>query len=136
MTRWQQLLETVPEDLRAKAEAWGTAYDAHTGHQFTQTALCIWEEILSHMQDGADTRWERLRANVGTSAIRTEVPRLVMPCELAWHIGHNPDAFQGAFDWEFVPAFLETCVEVTDMGISLREGWLDLMITRLALNPL
>jgi len=78
-----------------------------TNHDIIDAALCIWEYCLDHMPANC----EGFRALHGVAETRDRVQSFAKPCHLAWEHAHNVLDFDAPFDWEWVPAWFEVCVD-------------------------
>lgn len=92
-------------------------------------AMVIWEAILDNFS--ADATWLQLRDTLGTVELRHALMPLVEAVHIGWSV-HEHSAGGDVlvpYDWEFVPFFLSSCVDVhplgQDAGVTLRSGWLD-----------
>lgn len=97
-------------------------------------AMCIMEEIASPVLSDAGDPWQDYRDQVGINQLRDDILRvLAQPCDNAWTKAYNsyelnmntwrlngspPDAQPvdpGDFDYQFVPFWLRTCVDWSDV---------------------
>lgn len=71
------------------------------------TAMCLWEHCL-HEEPPIYVSY---RENNGACETRDRVQSFAKPCHDAWEHAHNVLDFDAAFDWEWVPAWLQVCVD-------------------------
>jgi hypothetical protein len=67
-----------------------------------EAAMCLWEAFL------ANPKYEQYRKVNGTANARLDVMALAKDCHLAWEVSGET----GAFDWDFVPEWLEENFDV------------------------
>lgn len=102
-----------------------------------EAAMCLWEAWMEAETGSAHHQtmnlYDAYRDEVGTVQLRHDLMRLVPAVHIGWSVYST--AYVSAatdmpcldpFDWEFVPWFLENCVEIDPRFLSLRPGWLDL----------
>ena len=94
----------------------------------TETAMCLWEEIVTN-QDGP---WKVCRERFGTWTLRSAVAGLAGACDTDWlRLGHNAQDALGDFDWQFVPFWLTHCVNWDGNpfnGVTLRPDRADILL--------
>jgi len=100
-----------------------------------EAAMCLWEAWMAAETGNvrAQTLYDAHRDGVGTVQLRHNLMALVPAVHIGWavyEVGYESPANAISclfpFDWEFVPWFLENCVEIDPRFLSLRPGWLDL----------
>lgn len=93
-----------------------------TSHYLTN-AMVIWEWFLEQPSDTSDRC--QYHENVGVCELRDNMANFAAVVDLAFHL--IPDnMYQEAFDFEFVPRFMETYVTWdTVKGPALHPKWLD-----------
>lgn len=104
------------------------SYDA------TFAAMCMMEEIADPQLKDAPTPWDAYREQWGVNGLRDKIiVNLAQPCDDAWQRAYSryeqaTDSFPGldkefpgmpddpgSFDYEFVPFWMRTCVDWTDL---------------------
>lgn len=79
------------------------------------TALCLWEAMIdieyARKQDTATIPWSGMRERHGTAGLREYMLDLAPACDEAWFKMSEEDRDCTAFDWEFVPAWIEHNVD-------------------------
>lgn len=78
-----------------------------TNHDITDSALCIWEYCLDYRPDNC----EKFRELHGVAETRDRVQSFALHCHNAWEHAHAVLGFDAPFDWEWVPAWLQICVD-------------------------
>lgn len=74
-----------------------------------ETAACVWEAVLDILNGGAGQKGlrhqaQRIRENMGTSALRLAAMRWVDLVDAEW--AKVKDTYDQPFDWEFVPEWI------------------------------
>lgn len=74
-----------------------------------ETAACLWEVVLEILNGGASyiglrAQAQRIRENMGTSALRLTVLRWTELVDADW--AKVKDEYEQPFDWEFVPTWI------------------------------
>lgn len=74
-----------------------------------ETAMCVWEAVLEIMNGGAGHKGlrvqaQRIRQNMGTSALRLAVMEWVELIDAAWE--RDKASYSDPFDWGYVPEWL------------------------------
>jgi hypothetical protein len=79
--------------------------------EWAYASLCVWEAMLEGLgNDGC--KWRARRANVGIAVLREDALALAPACEAAWaSLSDDEQEAFGCFDFEFVPYWLNDCVE-------------------------
>jgi len=72
------------------------------------TAQCLLE-AWAELPDDHGLR--SYRNNHGMAETRDRISALVIPCEKVYAIAKERLDYEECFDWEFVPVFLEHCVD-------------------------
>lgn len=75
-----------------------------------EAACCVWEEMLERR----DTSLRQSFQDAGTGQMRLCAVHLAPYAEKAWHEAGKPDDI--SYDWEFIPWFLDECVDLTGQG--------------------
>jgi len=101
--------------------------------QILEAAMCAWEEINFRTTDKTANKprvWALmtdLRAALGTSTLRFHTGQIAEDISKAFRIAEKAAGgfYPEAFDWEFVPEFLERSLEVGAgcTGVSLTNDW-------------
>ena len=71
------------------------------------TAMCLWEHCL-HEEPPIYVSY---RQNNGACETRDRVRDLAEHCHNAWEHAYEHLGFDAPFDWEWVPAWFDTCVD-------------------------
>lgn len=79
-----------------------------------ETAACLWEAVLDLLNGGAGQKGlrhqaNRIREQMGTSALRVTVLRWVELIDAEW--AKVKDEYDQPFDWEFVPEWIATNID-------------------------
>lgn len=94
----------------------------------TETAMCLWEEIVTN-QDGP---WKVCRERFGTWSRRSAVAGLARACATDWgNLSESTRDDLGDFDWEFCPFWLAHCVDWDSNpfnGVTLRPDRADILL--------
>lgn len=92
-----------------------------------ETAQCLWEASLD-LVSGPIFDY---RATVGCVDFREKLRdvNVLTACHKGWRMAQDFAGFDGSFDWEFCPWFLQNCFEADGRAFSLREDWRELCTT-------
>lgn len=85
-------------------------YDASS----LETAACLWEAVLEILNNGAGQKGlraqaQRIREQMGTSALRLTVLRWVDLIDADW--ARVKDDYDKLFDWDFVPEWIAANID-------------------------
>ena len=89
-----------------------------TDHMLTHTegealaAMSLWEDLV--IKDRPTTNghiaYHAYRTEHGVAQTRDRVLEMAVQCEAAWEFSASDLGFGAAYDWEFVPLYVELCV--------------------------
>ena len=76
-------------------------------------AMCIWEELLTSdkLTSAGHEAYHNYREDNGACETRDRVLTLARQCEAAWEIARVKQNYDAPFDWEFVPTYVELCID-------------------------
>lgn len=79
-----------------------------------ETAMCVWEAVLEIINGGTGHKGlrnqaQRIRQNMGTSALRLAVMEWVELIDAAWE--RDKSTYSDPFDWGYVPEWLERHID-------------------------
>jgi hypothetical protein len=78
-----------------------------------ESAMCMWEAVLEELADPKEieesvpNKWRKLCEQIGTCALRSHVADLSNFCDWSWQILNKEGLFDGCYDWDYCPAFLD-----------------------------
>ena len=78
-----------------------------TTEDLIEAGMCLWEACLEHNPK----HYQLHRELWGTAETRSRVASFAKSCHLAWEHAHIVLDFDAPFDWEWVPAWLDVCVD-------------------------
>lgn len=97
--------------------------------QSLEAALCLFEEFLRSPKEYPEL--ESLRERVGMASLRMEFAgtQLLEACDRGWSILSEEHDYDNPFDWEYCPAFLQSCTHVVGDSLCVKENWQDLVLS-------
>jgi len=94
--------------------------DEITEFDIAFSAACLWEHFLENIDD-----YSYYRNRVGMAQFRDSVCRMARPVEEAYNYVVDLYQYDDCFDWEFVPLFINMCVN--PQTLDLLPGYLSLL---------
>jgi hypothetical protein len=83
------------------------------------TAMCLWEAVLEF------SLWSE-NHYLGRREKRTFIANILLEADAGWRLAHQDGkGFDDAFDWDFCPWFLKTCIFESGHQLSLQTDWKD-----------
>lgn len=86
-------------------------------------ALCIWEFSLMNQHMNQDHVFDWLRGGEGAASARQQCIELAKDCDRSYQIA-NKLGYDSCFDWEFIPSWVLTAIEITE-ECQLTPEWVD-----------
>jgi hypothetical protein len=105
----------------ARVEDYLRQSEARSRKSELETAMCLWEAFIDPGESAVAQTYAAVRVRYGSIGLRHAVSQIVLPCDIGW-AALSPEHDPVAFDFEYCPLFLATCVE-WDYSISLHPDW-------------
>ena len=103
--------ESIQQDAGASSDA---------SDDLLEAAQCLWDAVLPRAVWGEG--FDDVAGELGMAELRGHLrePALLATCPEGWQATEERH-YDGAFDWGYVPLFLETCIDPKDAA--LVPGW-------------
>ena len=72
-----------------------------------EAAQCLNEAYHNLPEDHALKKWQII---YGIAEVRDQLSKIAVYCDMTYQIMHEKQGYDGCFDFDFVPQFLENCV--------------------------
>ena len=89
--------------------------------ELLEAATCAWEYASEQLMQHTHDKWGKFAEWTGSSGLRLHMCELAEQIHIAYTIAQRR-GYDEAFDWEFVPAFLQ---RATDENLALVDDWRD-----------
>ena len=90
----------------------------------TEAAMCLWEECIRRQTIRDDDMFRWLAGDEGAASARDMCIELAAGVERSYYVA-KAFGFDTLFDWEFVPAWTNYAMEITEEGHILNRSWLN-----------